>query len=487
LLFYTYDNQTFTIKIINFFDSILNIQLVYNNEILSQIEYNASLKTYTGGNLFKDPNYMNNMLYKKYVSNNKILIWKNMLVNIVDANTSLPIYNMKSLMYDTLFDIPETYFNQIKTITNGLFSEYGMINLLENLELYIGDELIDKLTSDFLIIMIKLMVNLNVLKGLDQMLGIGCTDDFIKAGPIKPYILQVYKNKSLYLPLEFFFKQAMNSIPLISCMYSDIFIKIKNSPGNLIKTFYETTSLLLTQKKINTSSLFDFILLERTERKRLTENKQDNLIEKHNYYAVSEKIDNQINNREEIMYVNFDFNINGLIKEIFWTLDFFVNGYLIEIQNNTTGSINDLILSTVFYIDGIRRDGIVPQMQKNSDKINTSGENKEINIQKYSYNNITRLLNPYRYNTRVDSNNIINTYSFAFEPEKFQPTGSINMDMYNTFRIQLIMDKNKFIQYFGYFNYISNLDTITITLKLSTLEYNLIRYQSGLAGLLFMK
>ena len=487
LLFYTYDNQTFTKKIINFFDSILNIQRVYNEEFLTQIEYNASLKTYNGGNLVKEPNYISNMLYKKYIPNNKILIWKNMLVNIVDANTSLPIYNMKSLMYDTLFDIPATYLEQITTITNGLFSEYGMINLLENLELYIADELIDRLTSDMLIIINKLMVNLNVLKGLDQMLGIGYTNDFIKPGPIKPYILQVYKNKSLYLPLTFFFKDAMNAIPLISCMYSDIFIKIKNSPDNLIKSFYETTSLLLTQKKINTSSLFDFILLERTERKRLTLNKQDNLIEKHNYYTVSQKIESQIYNQDDVLFINFDFNINGLIKEIFWTFDFFVNGYLIEVQNNTTGNVNDLILSTVFYIDGIRRDGIVPQIAKNKKNDKKNDKNDKGDIQKYSYNNITRLLNPYRYNTRVDPNNNINTYSFAFEPEKFQPTGSINMDMYNTFRIQLIMDKNKFIQYFGYFNYISNLDTITMTLKLSTLEYNLIRYQSGLAGLLFMK
>ena len=59
--------------------------------------------------------------------------------------------------------------------------------------------------------------------------------------------------------------------------------------------------------------------------------------------------------------------------------------------------------------------------------------------------------------------------------------------MYNSFRIQLILDKNKFLQYFGSFNSITNLDTTMITMNLSTLEYNLLRYQSGLAGLLFMK
>ena len=43
-------------------------------------------------------------------------------------------------------------------------------------------------------------------------------------------------------------------------------------------------------------------------------------------------------NNNDILLVNFDFNINGLIKEIFWTYDFFVNGYLIEIHKNIAGA-----------------------------------------------------------------------------------------------------------------------------------------------------
>jgi hypothetical protein len=119
--------------------------------------------------------------------------------------------------------------------------------------------------------------------------------------------------------------------------------------------------------------------------------------------------------------------------------------------------------------------------------ININKSSNSNGITTYNYNSITRLINQYKYNTRADPNNNINVYSFAFEPEKFQPTGSINMDMYNSFRIQLILDKNKFLQNFGSFNSITNLDTIMITMNLSTLEYNLLRYQSGLAGLLFMK
>ena len=499
LFFNIYDNQTFTVKIIVFFDSIVQISKVYKEEILQEIKTNGSIKTYSGGNLTIDGNsYINNMLYKKYVPYNKILIWQNMLVNIVDANLSKPIYYMKSLMYDTLFNIPATYVEQITKVTGGLFADNGMINLINNLQLYITDELIDTISNTMLIIIKDLMTNINVLTALNQMLGIGFANDFIKQGPIKPYIYKSYKNTSLYLPLEFFFKKNMNALPLISCMYSDILIRINNSKKTLFKDFYDITFLLQPNKRIKTSMLLDFILLERTERKRLTLNKQDNLIEKHNYYTVSQIITNQINPNDDFMYVNFDFNINGLIKEIFWTVDFFINGYLIENNNFGTTNIFNMILSTVFYIDGIKRDGIVPLSTKNIvSNVNTTnysppnpnnpGDSVINTFSTYNYNNITRLLNPYRYNTRVNSNNNINSYSFSFEPEKFQPTGAINMDMYNTFRIQLIIDKNKFLSYFGNITNVTNLDSIMISINLTTLEYNLIRYQSGLAGLLFMK
>ena len=84
-------------------------------------------------------------------------------------------------------------------------------------------------------------------------------------------------------------------------------------------------------------------------------------------------------------------------------------------------------------------------MKRSGTSNTTSNTSNTSNTSKISnYNNITRLLNPYRYNTRSSPNNNVNVYSFALDPEKFQPTGAINMDMYNSLRIQLILDKNKF-------------------------------------------
>ena len=47
-----------------------------------------------------------------------------------------------------------------------------------------------------------------------------------------------------------------------------------------------------------------------------------------------------------------------------------------------------------------------------------------------------------------------------------------------------ILEERK--KYYKDINIISNLDSYTLTMNIQTLEYNIIRYQSGIAGLLFL-
>ena len=69
-------------------------------------------------------------------------------------------------------------------------------------------------------------------------------------------------------------------------------------------------------------------------------------------------------------------------------------------------------------------------------------------------------------------------------PETFQPTGSYNMSNTKRFGIQLVINKPKILQYIkGY----GNLEKLSINMKLYTLEYNILRFQSSIGGLLFNK
>ena len=136
-------------------------------------------------------------------------------------------------------------------------------------------------------------------------------------------------------------------------------------------------------------------------------------------------------------------------------------------ENKNLIDIYDFILNTKFYLDGARRDGVN-------------------NLSSNNYNGITTILNQYKYNTRAKVNTNLNVYSFALEPEDFQPTGAINLTTTRIFSIQIIMDKKGLLNYFGNTKTLFDLGKFSAQINLTTIQYNILRYQSGLSGLLFI-
>jgi hypothetical protein len=308
------------------------------------------------------------------------------------------------------------------------------------------------------------MTNFNQVPGIQEMLGIEQDDNIISG--ILPYIKN-FKKKTFYLPLYFFYNEYMNSLPIIACMYSNININVNTYDNDLINLSFLHKNL--NNIDIKPSMITNFILIDKIERKIICENYIDNLIEKHNFYNRTVNLHTSTivtDYDNDYIAVRFDFNLKNLVKEIFWTVVISINGInLLNIETdykNGYYNIYDVIINTIFYIDGLKRDGIDNRNDKN-------------------YNAITTLINKYKYNTKSISN-IYNTYSFAFHPEKFQPSGAINMSKIKIFTIELIIDKNKLLNYVT----MDNLNKINISVNLNTLEYNIIRYQSGLSGLLFL-
>jgi hypothetical protein len=275
-------------------------------------------------------------------------------------------------------------------------------------------------------------------------------------------------------------------------MYTNITINIELNNTNLFKNTYLiknlTESILLTYLDLN------FIILERDERKLICKNKIDNLIEKNNDYSLIKNIFNfkeysilSMNpNNDNIKYlkINFDFNMNNLVKELIWTFNLYIDKYKItliknvniinplEFINTDLNQIHDFdfIINTKFLIDGSRRDGI------------NSLDNNNLK----TYNAITTILNPYKYNTKTLLKKNYNTYSFSLEPTEFQPSGAFNMSNITKFTIQIEINSLKLINYIKNLNILFNLNNVNFEIELTTFEYNLIRYQSGLSGLLFI-
>jgi hypothetical protein len=363
--------------------------------------------------------------------------------------------------------------------------------LINKIELLFDDQIISQYLNFNYKIFIDNFLNINKQESINKMLNLKkpYNDNNVFTG-LKPYIKFSY-SQNYQIPIKFFFENYSNSIPLISCMNTNIKIIAYLNNNHIYKNAYYIKNLTPINIKSKLNS--DFIMIERDERIRLSSNKIDNLIEKNNYYEMVKNINEIINTENNIININFDFELDNIVKEIIWDFKITLDNYELTILKNINISelfLNDInnnfknitlenlinpeydfIINTKYYLNGLKRDGI---NFLNSNKLP-------------DYNKLTTLVNPYKYNTKVNVNKNYNTYSFALEPTNFQPSGAINMSKYKIFQIQIQIDKKKFLTYINNINILFNLKKINFKIFITTFEYNIIRYQSSLAGLLFIK
>ncbi len=480
ILFNVWENYDYIKACNEFFNLLVKNYDIPDQKIIDQ-SIDFIIKTYNGnvdsnvkGVFATEKTLLNNLIYSKYIKNNKITTWKLLLGLIVDFNGSDIIKLVKSINDETFLTPQSDYIDYIETINEGLIDNYGILKIIDRIELNFDDQIIDFVNRDYYKIFVNLFTNLNLYPALAQMLGLnfdGTNQSYITNG-IKKFIKKV-NSKLFIIPLNFFFNKYNNSIPLIACMYTNIHFEIFFNSRNLFKNSYTIT--FLNDWNFQTALNMDFILLEREERKRICEKQIDNLIETHSFYNQTINLNTIFyDDSSDFLTVNFDFNINQVVKELVWDLEFYLNEYKLspvnfkEGVNDPTINIYDSILNTKFYMDGARRDGV-------------------LNLQDKNYNGITKVLNQYKYHTRANLNNYnnYNVYSFGLEPEEFQPTGALNMNTFRLFTIQVILKKSIILDFIGKTNKLFDLNKLSLKINLTTFNYNFVRYQSGLSGLLF--
>ena len=456
-----------------FFDNILFEKgLLYVNNYAEK-EWMFSLKSYSyDNNITNNKLYFNNQIINKYIKNSKINVWISMTPLIYDVNNTNVVSYMKSISIDNydIINVPELYVNYIKLIKK-IINEWGILQIFEKLSLFIGQQIIDYFRVDNYKIYYEIMTDSNKVKTIRDMYGM---DQNNLSDTLIPYIKKINK-KIYYIPVYFFFKDRMNALPLIACLYPTIQIQFLANKNNLISKFYSNQILLKNRIRFKSSLTSDFILLERDERKKISTSINDNLIEKHNNYIMDLSLSEfrTILDNNFIQF-NYEFSLNNSVKELFWTLKIFMNDYEL-----TDVKVNDFVISTIFLIDRIKTDGIIPV----SSVFVSRSENLNI-IESSNFEPINRYINTYKYNTRSNPDSIYNSYSFSFDPESFQPTGAFNMSNCYKYGITVVMDYQKLLVYIGGYK---NLKQISIQMNLFTYEYNILRFQSGIAGLLFQQ
>ena len=354
--------------------------------------------------------------------------------------------------------------------------------IIDYVEVYINDQLIDKVNGEWLHINSSIMNTKGHKRGYNYMIG-NIPENY-------NFNNNIIQKQTLYIPIPFWFtKDANQSLPLIALQHSDISIKLSLKKLNECLN-YEEFTFFHRKPKVNCNLLVEYIYVEKNERNLIATSKNEYLIEtlqyKDNIYITKNDIydDNMI---------DIEFNMYNSSKYLSWLFQptYYINNnsrikknnkYMIE-EEVIINQNNELINNDEFDLYSVKKLSELKNLSINSNKIKIIEHNIYDEL-KISFNNVFReqfkkndyynLVQGQLFNKSID--NGINLYSFSLFPTRHQPSGTANLSKINKiyFNIKLsekaieLLNSNKVIK-----------------LSVYNMSYNVLRISSGLAGLVF--
>lgn len=309
--------------------------------------------------------------------------------------------------------------------------------IIDWVELQFGGEPIDRITGDLLDIFMDITTPSGKKQPLYDMIGKYSTfNNNTQTEALK-----------LLIPIPFWFCRSIEkALPLISMQYTDIKLVFQFKPFD--KCWYklsngETPSSTPSITKANL--ICNFIYLDVFERTKFAKEKN------HEYLIEQFQSLNGFQLAQNLINANVRLFFNHNIKELYWTYRTDVatsnNDYNNYANVTNYGTSNELIVAP-FNEMNLRFNG--------NDRFEKLAET------------FFRLYQPYKHHSS-GTNDYIYMYSFALTPEDTQPSGTCNF---------------------------SKLDNITLNLDCSAsipsgiinvyaINYNILRIQNGMSGLLF--
>lgn len=347
--------------------------------------------------------------------------------------------------------------------------------IIDYIEITIGGNAIDKHYGDWLNVWHELTGNIHTESIYDRLIGnVKELTTFDKNG--RP-------SYTLYIPLQFWFCREYGlALPLVSLQYHDVGFNIKfkkfvecayvenDQYNRLIHVNNSDDGVYLDELDedngiiLEGSLLVDYVYLESSERRRFAQSSHEYLIEQ---LQVREFKSININKFKALL--DFDHPCNELI----WVAQ------KTEYTQNTNGFTEckwDKYTSTVKTITTTNKyTGITTTEEIHSGNIVTFSQ-----IDFNGYNRVEKkdgnyfnYLQPYAHHSKTPSDGI-NVYSFAFNPEKHQPSGQCNMSRLSQAVMYLDFDSTVFDNAPDQSN--------VINLRIYTQNKNILRFISGMAG-----
>ncbi len=216
-------------------------------------------------------------------------------------------------------------------------------HLIQQVEVEIGGQLIDRHYSDWLEIWAQLTVPASKKTGYRQMIGQDKADQLGQ-----PLGLQALTNpqptRKLYIPLQFWFCRNVGlALPLIALQYHEVKVNITFAAAASLVAFGATTGSLTADLWV------DYIYLDTDERRRFAQVSHEYLIEQLQFNG-----DESVANTSVPITLNF----NHPVKELVWVARLAANTAADQWSNFTTAT--PVILpteATIAEIDGRYENG----------------------------------------------------------------------------------------------------------------------------------
>lgn len=457
-------------------------------------------------------------------TNNNIDIFKN-VQNQLQKNLDIIhlINEDKSTKINELLRITEYPHNEYDPINpTGKWIDYLGHFIFDYFELYIGDQLIQKISDDYLHIYYQ--TNISKAQHKNYLTNIGYKDELVITN-------NFINSQVLYINLPWFFSNAGCNLPLISLISSKVYIKLKTKPYtklllygyNVIPQFIlnKTTThfdaiTYTTDPNIITTMDMTYIFLEDRERNLFATRRHEYLIEQiqyltNNIYRQSSMIDGNIkinigmvncvkdiywfcldeNNIENNNYSNYTYGqtfYNDVVKHILFFNTILTNDKFITLQplinkvfNRIRLSISEVSIDQInisWFLEAEKTELIslikeIVEFDTESVAIINSKlllmEREILNHDNKYTNYVIPLKN---YETSFQPG--LNAYSFALQPNNTtQPSGSLNMSMLTDVKLELTINEDVFINS----NYIN--------IKIIGRNYNILRIFSGFGATIY--
>jgi hypothetical protein len=320
-------------------------------------------------------------------------------------------------------------------------------SMIKQVEFEIGGQIIDRHYGQWLEIWSELSLPDSKKDGYSHMIGKHQSfEPDTQEGPL-----------TLFVPLQFWFcKNIGLALPLIALQhhgvrlgvtfrdFNECWVSSNGNPpgeGGLL-----SSSVCNPCKNFDIDNVIlyvDYIYLDVEERKMFAQKGHEYLIEQLqlNTLSIKDKIEIDIN-----------LEFNHPVKELIWVFQ----------SKNVYTDRNPIINQWFNFSDGLDIDN--PKDPMDCATFYIEG-NERFTCRDARY---FRLLEPYYRHTAIP-NNFIYTYSFAYKPEEYQPSGTLNFSRIDNpvLHIKLIEElKETFINIYA-------------------LNYNVLKIESGMGGLLF--